>query len=104
MVSLISGLLKKDKNHRLGAVGDSEEIMKHPYFAKLDIEKLLKREVEAPFIPELGKDDEANPKYFNVKTGEELSESIIPKANMKAIRENQDQFADFQQKTPAYRK
>jgi hypothetical protein len=66
--------------------------------------KLLRYEIEAPFIPEAGKGDTVNAKYFNVKSGDELAESIIPKANLKAIRDNQDQFSGFQQKTQAYRK
>ena len=89
LVNIVSGLLKKDKATRLGANGDAEEIIAHPWFNSIDIKKLLKRELDSPFIPEVGADG-VNDKYFNVKTGEELAESIIPKANMKAIRENQD--------------
>lgn len=51
--------------------------------------------MRAPFIPEKSK-DAANAKYFNVKSGEELAETIIPVANLKAIRQHQNEFAGFQ--------
>lgn len=103
LVSLVSGLLRKDRHQRLGSHDGCEEIMKHPFFKAIDREKLLKKQIEAPFIPEKSKDG-VNAKYFNVKSGEELAETIIPTANLKAIRQNQDQFQGFQQKTQAYRK
>jgi hypothetical protein len=36
LVSLVSGLLRKDRTQRLGTKGGAEEIMKHPFFATLD--------------------------------------------------------------------
>jgi serine/threonine protein kinase len=40
LVDLISKLLKKDKTQRLGSNGGVKEIMAHPFFADMDIEKL----------------------------------------------------------------
>jgi len=94
-VNLVSGLLRKDRHQRLGSQGGSEEIIAHPFFKSIDVDKLLKKEIEAPFIPEKSK-DAANAKYFNVKSGEELAETIIPVANLKAIRQHQNEFAGFQ--------
>lgn len=37
VVDLISGLLKKTKEERLGANGDAAEILAHPWFADLDL-------------------------------------------------------------------
>lgn len=68
--------------------------MKHPFFNKIDSVKLLRKEINPPFVPEKSKDG-VNAKYFNVKSGDELAESIIPTANLKAIRQNQDQFSGF---------
>lgn len=41
LVNIVSGLLKKDKATRLGAKGDAEEIIAHPWFNSIDIKKLL---------------------------------------------------------------
>lgn len=49
-------LLAKDKSKRLGYAADAEEVLKHPFFASLDLNKMLKQEVEAPFKPEMAGD------------------------------------------------
>jgi serine/threonine protein kinase len=36
-IDLIHKLLEKDKSKRLGANGDIDEVMSHPFFAPLDI-------------------------------------------------------------------
>ena len=46
-------LLSKDKKERLGAKGGADEILSHPWFANIDIAALKKKEIPAPFIPEL---------------------------------------------------
>jgi serum/glucocorticoid-regulated kinase 2 len=102
LVSIVSGLLRKDRQTRMGTAGGSDEIISHPWFKDIDKEKLLRKEIPAPWIPEKT-GDLANSNYFNVKSGEELAETIIPSANLKAIRQNQDQFNGFQQKTDSYR-
>ena len=38
-------MLRKDPAERLGAKGESSEILSHPWFADLDKAKLLKKEV-----------------------------------------------------------
>jgi hypothetical protein len=35
----------KQKNLRLGKEGDSEEILNHPWFKEIDMDKLLKKEI-----------------------------------------------------------
>ncbi|KAL3668953.1 hypothetical protein V7S43_006241 [Phytophthora oleae] len=49
---LLTGLLRRDPAKRLGS-GPSgvQEIMDHPFFASIDFDKLLKREMEPPFKP-----------------------------------------------------
>lgn len=53
---IICKLLNKDKTKRLGFKGDGKEIMAHPFFKSIDFEKILKRQVKPPFIPDLSKD------------------------------------------------
>lgn len=47
-VDLVLKLLNKDKKERLGSNGDAEEILKHPFFASLDMEALYKCKMEPP--------------------------------------------------------
>lgn len=37
-VDLVLKLLNKDKKERLGSTNDSDEILKHPFFASLDMD------------------------------------------------------------------
>jgi len=50
---LISKMLEKDRKKRLGCETDVQEILAHPWFADLDMEKLLDRKLEAPHIPKV---------------------------------------------------
>ena len=50
--SFILLLLQKDPKLRLGAHGDVEEILAHPWLVDIDPAKILKKEIEAPIIPE----------------------------------------------------
>ncbi|KAM3134690.1 hypothetical protein pb186bvf_013165 [Paramecium bursaria] len=54
--SLLTALLKKKPNERLGSKSDAEEIKKHPWFKKMDFNKLLNRELKSPFVPEVTND------------------------------------------------
>lgn len=51
IVDLISKLLRKDKSARLGASGDAEEILQHPWFADIDRDTLLAKTITPPFMP-----------------------------------------------------
>ena len=51
IVDLISKLLRKDKSARLGASGDAEEILQHPWFADIDRDTLMAKSLTPPFMP-----------------------------------------------------
>jgi serine/threonine protein kinase len=40
---LISKLLEKDKNARLGKVNDVKDVINHPWFASINVDKLLNK-------------------------------------------------------------
>ena len=44
----ISRILVKDPTQRLGTHGDIEEILAHPWFNSLNIQKILAKEIEVP--------------------------------------------------------
>jgi len=89
---LICKLLDKEKKTRLGANG-VEEILNHPWFSNLDIEKMLRRELEPPYKPD-SSDELA---YFDQKlvTGGEITESVLPAAARQAINKDQHHFSGF---------
>lgn len=48
---LITQLLKKDRKQRLGQKQDVDEVLSHPFFKGLDMDKLLARQIKAEFQP-----------------------------------------------------
>ncbi len=48
--SLIQGLLTRNPLERLGAAGGAE-VMHHPFFATVDFDALMRREITPPFDP-----------------------------------------------------
>lgn len=100
VVDLISKLLKKTKEERLGASSDAAEILAHAWFADLDLQALENFELPAPIIPGgVGRGSEINTQYFDARTGAQaLNESVIPKANMKIIKKHSEDFASFDQR------
>jgi len=87
---LINLLLEKDKAKRLGAKSDIDEILAHPFFKSLDIEKLLAKELIPPYKPEI-KDDL---KFFDTKLTSQMNiqESFISKDRQNLIIKNQHVF------------
>ena len=75
--SLINGLLAKDKNKRIGAKKGIQEILSHPFFDELDVEALLKKELEPGYMPDI---NEGELKYFDQKlvNDDKLEFSVIP--------------------------
>lgn len=61
---LINKLLDKDMDKRIGAEGDVDEILAHPWFKGIDKEAILAKEIEPPYKPEL-KGDKYDTSYFD---------------------------------------
>jgi protein-serine/threonine kinase len=51
--SFVKGLLNRNPRHRLGAIDDAEELKRHPFFADIDWDALMKKNVVPPFKPKL---------------------------------------------------
>ena len=61
---------------RLGRNGDAKEILDHPWFKSIDREKLLKKELQAPYIPVLKDQDDIS--HFDEKFSQlEVVESVV---------------------------
>ena len=41
----------KEPENRMGSNGDIDELLKHPWFSDIDIDKLLAKEIKPTFIP-----------------------------------------------------
>jgi serine/threonine protein kinase len=52
LLDLVQSLLKKDPGERLGASGDMDEILAHPFFDGTDLDGLAARTVEMPWKPQ----------------------------------------------------
>ena len=57
---LLLKLLIKDQNERIREKGRFNEIKKHDFFKGIDFDKLLKKQIEAPFKPVLNSLDISN--------------------------------------------
>jgi len=91
--SILLALLERDPNKRLA---DPPVIKSHPYFKEIDWEKLLKKEIKAPFIPPLvnGKMDVSmvDPAFTSEKPT--ISDGSDP-TDGKISLENQKKFEGF---------
>ncbi|KAF2487680.1 kinase-like domain-containing protein [Neohortaea acidophila] len=69
--NFVKGLLNRNPSHRLGAKGDAEELMAHPFFADVDWIALSKKMTQPPFKPKLKSElDTSNfdPEFTNALT------------------------------------
>ena len=97
-VDIVQKLLDKDKETRLGTATDFDEIVNHPFFADIDKEALLRRELEPP-LRMTGERNEFgfDPRVFNMKnTQADLAESVLPQAKLDTLNKNKNAFADFE--------
>lgn len=60
---LISKLLAKDPSKRLGSQRGAEEIKEHPFFADIDWDKMMKKQIPTPYKPLLDSKDDT--KHFD---------------------------------------
>jgi len=74
----IEKCLKKTPEERLGTKGDIQEILSHPWFSDIDVEKLLAREIESDFKPKLSKDVMDVSNFDKMFTSDEAVHSVLP--------------------------
>lgn len=82
---LIKRLLEKDKTKRLGAVNDVQDILSHPFFDGLDMEKLVSKEISPPYKPVISDDLRFFDKNLTSMSGDTIAESMIDKSRQKLI-------------------
>ena len=101
-ISLLRGLLVKNKDKRLGCVANIGEIAinKHPFFSPIDWDKLERRQVQPPVKPDIKSPTDVsnfdtdftseNPKF--TPTDQQLIQQIV----------QQDEFPNFSYVNPAF--
>lgn len=66
----------------MGSQGGLNEILEHPFFSNIDFEKLVNKEIEAPFKPKLSDDIMDVSNFDQQFTSEEAINSVIPASKM----------------------
>jgi hypothetical protein len=87
--------LNKDRTKRLGANGDVQEILSHPFFSDIDANKLLSQKIIPPFLPQQAGSGGLTDFYDNHNSKQDLEETILPEANLSTIKKNKDAFTGF---------
>jgi tRNA A-37 threonylcarbamoyl transferase component Bud32 len=91
---VITKLLEKNVEDRLSSHFGIEELKNHPFFKSIDFDALLRKEIEAPFLPRINdKTDVQN--FDEVFTNEKLEMSNIASRNLSLVKENQYKFNKF---------
>mmetsp|Transcript_7334 Transcript_7334/g.11491 ORF Transcript_7334/g.11491 Transcript_7334/m.11491 type:complete len:240 (+) Transcript_7334:1088-1807(+) len=86
IMDLIIRLLDKDRSNRLGSKDDFVEVLDHPVFKGLDIQKLENKMVPSPFKPSISKNEDLE-KYFNVSNSKAaMGDTYIPRENRKIVQ------------------
>lgn len=94
--NLLEGLLQKEKGMRLGSgKEDAEEIKSHPFFSKINWERLYRKEIEPPYNPNVTGDLDL--RHFDPEfTTETVSDTPSPpRANEVSVSVTDDTFAGF---------
>nr|QWX95776.1 serine/threonine kinase isoform A [Strongyloides stercoralis] len=97
---LLSGLLIKDPNTRLGGgPEDAKEIICQEFFKPIDFERLYRKEIEPPFKPALKNEQDTS--YFDIEFTREAVQ-LTPPSTRKGVlptleetEELQDNFVQF---------
>lgn len=61
--NFVKGLLNRNPKHRLGAIEDAEELMRHPFFADIEWDVLGRKLIAPPFKPKLKSETDVS--YFD---------------------------------------
>ena len=86
--------MNRDPTKRLGSQNGLEEIKAEPFFANIDFDKILAKEIPAPFIPAVN--NETDVQYFDEEFTNEVPQmSFIPDKKMDIINANQNKFNEF---------
>lgn len=81
----ISKCLAKNPKDRLGSLSGQDEIINHPWFQSINIEKLLAKELVPEFKPKLSKNILDVSNFDKMFTSDEAVHSVLPMSAQKKI-------------------
>ena len=83
-------LMNRDHTKRLGASEqDVDDVLAHPFFAPLDLDKLRRREATPPFVPPVPEDDEDTRNFDDTFTKEPAIDSVVPESVLQTVAASQ---------------
>jgi len=88
-------LLAKDPKDRLGTKDGIRDIMKHPWFADIDMDKLLKCKIDPPFRPTLSSNQLDVSNFDAQFTSEEAIVSVVQAKDMEKVKKHKQEFDNF---------
>nr|KAJ3412449.1 Serine/threonine kinase [Polyrhizophydium stewartii] len=92
-LSLLQSLMNKVPSRRLGGgSADADEVKRHPYFANVDWDAILRKELPAPFVPTIN--DPYDVSNFDKEFTAE--QPVLTPINSVLGESDQREFADFQ--------
>ena len=91
----INKCLSKDPKERIGYKNDVEEIIGHPWFADIDVNALINKQIEVEFKPKLSKNVLDVSNFDKMFTEGELVHSVLPVNVTRKIDKNKDKFEGF---------
>lgn len=94
-IDFIKQCLNKDPNKRIGAKGDVDEIISHPWFADVDIHSLLSKKLVPEFKPTLSSNPLDVTNFDKMFTSDEAVHSFIPQKAINTIKKAGDVFKQF---------
>lgn len=74
-------------------MGDVEEVLSHEFFKGIDIDALMRKGIQAEFIPLI--DSTGINNFDRDITNQKPEESMIPKENIAMIMQYQEHFKEF---------
>ena len=91
--SIVSGLLAKHPDNRLGgSARDGRDVMAHAFFAGINFDKLVRREIKPPFVPVVT--SELDCTNFDPTFTSEVAKLTPPSASL--AKEEEEVFEGFQ--------
>ena len=91
--NLITKLLTKSPDQRLGSKDDIKEIIMHPWFSTIDFEKLYEKKIRPPFKPNLENwESNFDDEFIKEKIRESDMTSVNSKVDMEMLKKFQKEF------------
>lgn len=94
-MDIVAKLLEKNPEDRLGTDGGIEEVISHPWFDEYDVDKVLNKQYEAPYLPKVSKNLEDVSNFDKKFTSEKIKDTIITKKDLAKIERHAHEFVDF---------